>query len=68
MKVKYVKFSDERRREFCIKTVIGKDSGIWTVSYTHLDVYKRQFKDRPYDSPMVWGSRDKFNRILDEYK
>ena len=26
------------------------------------------FKDRPYDSPMVWGSRDKFNRILDEYK
>ena len=34
MKVKYVKFSDERRREFCIKTVIGKDSGIWKVRKT----------------------------------
>lgn len=34
MKVKYVKFSDERRRKFCIKTVIGKDCGIWKVRKT----------------------------------
>ena len=26
MKIKYVKFSDERRKEFCIKTVIGVDN------------------------------------------
>ena len=26
------------------------------------------FKDRPYDSPMVWGSRDKLDRVLEEYK
>lgn len=26
MKLKYVKFSDERRKEFCIKTIIGKDN------------------------------------------
>lgn len=27
MKIKYVKFSDERRKEFCIKTVIGQEDG-----------------------------------------
>lgn len=34
MKVKYVKFSDERRKEFCIKTIIGTDDN-------ELKVYKK---------------------------
>ena len=30
----------------CGDTVIEKTSGVATVSYTHLDVYKRQGRDR----------------------
>ena len=34
MKLRYVKFSDERRKEFCIKTIIAEDNG-------KLRVYKK---------------------------
>lgn len=31
MKLKYVKFSDERNKRFCIKTIIGKQNDLWKV-------------------------------------
>lgn len=38
MKLKYVKFSDERRREFCVKTIIAEDNG-------NVKVYKKAIFD-----------------------
>ena len=31
MKLKYVKFSDERNKKFCIKTIISKQDDLWRV-------------------------------------
>ena len=31
MKLKYVKFSDERNKKFCIKTIIGRQGDVWKV-------------------------------------
>ncbi len=40
------------------------------ISDNNLDIKLEYgaFKDRPYDSPMVWGNRDKFDKVLEIYK
>lgn len=76
MKIKYVKFSDERRKEFCIKTIIGQDNGqavvykeaIYEEGIGHIEsIASNADKLKEYYDAEVCGAHLKDKRVYFEF-